>query len=152
LSLPDSKARGGLKSGQPTCPPGGLRFWAFWVAPTPTSRKESQSTQTIEDVVRGVHKLGRLDVRVRGRFRGRNLFSEDSCEGAPADGWVLRDGPFWIWVTGRKPQGDGWSLDPRRLDDAHRWLEVTGRAELRDECVVVKASEVALASGPEGEP
>jgi hypothetical protein len=71
-----------------------------------------------------------------------------SHEGAPADGWVVRYGPFWVWVTGRKPRGDGWSLDARRLDDTLRWIEVAGRVEVRDECVVLKAEEVTLVSGP----
>jgi hypothetical protein len=118
------------------------------LALAPASRKETIPLRTIEEVVRNVQTLGRTVVRVRGRFRGRDLFSEDSCTGAPADGWVIRDDRFLLWVTGRKPRGDGWSLDPRRVDDAFRWLEVTGRVEVRDECFVLKADEVALVTGP----
>ena len=113
--------------------------------PAGSSRKEL----SIERVVRNVKSLAGTVVRVRGQFRGRNLFSEDGCLGAPSDGWVLRDGPFWLWVTGKKPQGQGWSLDPHRLDDTLRWSEVVGKPEPRDECIVLKAQEIALASGPE---
>jgi hypothetical protein len=105
--------------------------------------------RTIEEVVSDVRTLGRTAVRVRGRFRGRDLFSEDFCDGAPDDGWVIRDGRYALWVTGRKPRGDGWSLDPRRVDDALRWLQVTGRVEARGECFVLKAETVELVSGPD---
>ncbi|HEY7514353.1 MAG TPA: hypothetical protein VIC87_07745 [Vicinamibacteria bacterium] len=102
----------------------------------------------MEEVVRDAGKLAGTTVRVRGRFRGRNLFSEDSCEGAPSDGWFLREGRFGLWVTGKKPQGKGWVLDPTRLDDTHRWLEVRGKVALKDECVVLQAQDVELVTGP----
>jgi hypothetical protein len=130
--------------------PGFLPALVLTLGLAPSPRKESPPpVRTIEEVVRDVQTLGGTVVRVRGRFRGRDLFSEDFCEGAPADGWAIRDGRFVLWVTGRKPRGDGWSLDPRRLDDALRWLEVKGRVELRGECFVLKAEEVALVSGPD---
>ena len=92
-------------------------------------------------------------VRVLGRFRGRNLFGELPAASARSrDDWVLGDEGAALWVTGRKPKGDGWELDPADKGDAGRWLEVEGKLEARGGVVYLKAERVALAKAPKREP
>ncbi len=88
-------------------------------------------------------------VRVVGQFRGRNLYGD-----LPAPSfrhrldWVLKDGRAAVWVTGRAPSGRDFKLDPDAQDDARTWLEVVGRAVLRDGQVVVRADKVGLVPTP----
>jgi hypothetical protein len=88
-------------------------------------------------------------VTVVGLFAGRDLFGDLPAGSArtPAD-WVLKLGPSAIWVTGKKPEGKGWRLDPAYKGDTVRWLQVTGRVETQGEVTFLRASKVALASAP----
>jgi hypothetical protein len=88
-------------------------------------------------------------VTVVGLFAGRNLFG-DLPEGSartPGD-WVLKLGPSAVWVTGKKPEGKGWRLDPTYKGDTARWLQVTGRVETQGEVTYLRATKVALTAAP----
>lgn len=88
-------------------------------------------------------------VRVVGLFGGRDLFGDLPAGSARSPGdWVLRQPPHAIWVTGRKPRGSGWKLDPTYKGDGVRWIEVTGRVEVKDGVAFLRASKVTLVSGP----
>ena len=86
-----------------------------------------------------------------GRFCGANLCGGLN-EPAPARGaWVLADGSSAIWVVGRQPKGNGFSLDATYKGDTRYWLEVKGRL---GQCAAVRclhAKGVALAARPEEE-
>ena len=86
------------------------------------------------------------EVTVTGVFRGRNLFGDlpkDSQRGP--DDWVLQDGAFSAWVTGKRPRGKGWSLDPGNPADARWRLEVEGKIEMAGGVPFIRASRVSLA-------
>lgn len=129
--------------------PKGVLFWIYEVA-EPGSRAKATDARdlTMEEAVWTAQKLKGTLVRVRGQFQGKDLFGEAACAGSPGDGWVIKDGSFWVWVTGRKPEGKGWKLDPKSRSDAERWVEVAGKLELRDECVVLQASDVMVVPAP----
>jgi hypothetical protein len=92
-------------------------------------------------------------VRVIGLFGGRDLLGELPAGSAPtSQDWVLRQPPHTIWVTGRKPQGSGWRLDPTYKGDGMRWIEVTGKVEVRGGVPVLRASKVTLVSAPKSPP
>jgi hypothetical protein len=82
---------------------------------------------------------------VQGTFRGANLFEDlpPETRRRPGD-WVLKDGPFSIWVTGRAPRGEGFSLDPASRSECDWRLEVTGRIETAARYVYLRAKSVAL--------
>jgi hypothetical protein len=90
---------------------------------------------------------------VVGQFRGANLCRDLPVETRrdPAD-WVLlaSDGP--LWVTGRRPEGKGFRLDPAHRGDTSRWLAVTGKVQVVGATRYLKASKVQLVARPEGEP
>jgi hypothetical protein len=84
-------------------------------------------------------------VTVTGVFRGANLFEDLPPESRPRpSAWVLKEGAFTVWVTGRAPRGSGFSLDPASRADCAWRLEVTGRVERQGEQVHLRARKVRL--------
>jgi hypothetical protein len=93
-------------------------------------------------------------VRALGQFRGANLCRDlsDATRRDPAD-WVLMTSEGAVWITGRRPEGKGFRLDPAYRADASRWLEVNGRVESAGGARYLKATRVALIPKPaESEP
>jgi hypothetical protein len=90
------------------------------------------------------------NVRVVGQFRGGNLFGDlPDASRRDADDWVLKEGERCLWVTGKKPRGRGFSLDPGHEPDTAHWLEVVGRLRIVNGILYLRASKVALAKPPE---
>jgi len=89
-------------------------------------------------------------VTLRGRFRGRNLFGD-----APAwpreSQWdfVLQSADAAVWILGRRPRGEGFDLSTTNRAHTGRWLEVTGRVEIRDELPVVIAERIRQTTAEE---
>jgi hypothetical protein len=131
---------------------GGFWFWAYSATEVPEKPRASPTgLLAIEDLVGRPAALARETVRVRGQFRGKNLFGDLASVGAPADAWVIKDGESAVWVSGRRPKGNGWSLDPESRSDTVRWVEVVGKIETRDGVTLLKASQVALVPPPKPE-
>jgi hypothetical protein len=103
----------------------------------------------LEDLVLGGGELGKETVEVVGQFRGANLFGDlpDGSQRKAGD-WVIRSGDAAAWVTGKKPKGKGWALDPSSRGDCKWWLHVKGRAERRDGVVYIRAKKVSLTKDP----
>jgi len=103
----------------------------------------------LQDLVAADTPYAGQTVRVVGLFGGRNLFGDlpQGSARAPSD-WVLRQPPHAIWVTGKKPEGKGWKLDPLYKGDGVRWIEVTGRVEVAAGVSFLRASKVLLTSAP----
>jgi hypothetical protein len=129
----------------------GFWFWAYSAAPERRARPSTTGLLAIEDLVNRAGDLAKEPVRVRGQFRGKNLFGDLAAEGGPPDGWVLKGGGFAVWVVGKRPRGDGWSLDVMSRSDCSRWLEVEGRMEKRGELAWLKAAKVELVAPPRAE-
>ena len=128
-----------------------VSFWDFDASGLPIGPSiaaEATSVKLPELIANPDAVKGRL-VRVVGQFRGRNLYGD-----LPAPSfrhrldWVLKDERTAVWVTGRAPSGRDFKLDPDAQDDSRTWLEVVGRAVLRDGQVVVRADKVALVPAP----
>ena len=88
-------------------------------------------------------------VRAIGQFRGANLCKDlpTVTRRDPGD-WVLLTTEGALWVTGRRPGGKGFLLDPAYRGDTSRWLEVTGKVEPAGEMRYLKASKVVLIPRP----
>ena len=84
-------------------------------------------------------------VTVTGSFRGGNLM-----EDLPNDSrrnekdWVLSDGPFSIWVTGKKPEGEGFSFGLRSRSDLRWELAVQGEVKVDDGFIYLQAERILL--------
>jgi len=135
----------------------GFLFWSYALPdPTEARPRGPGGGLTLEALVTQKAPFGNRDVTVRGQFRGRNLFGDLPAGSGvtPAD-WVISDGPFYAWVTGKPPRGSGFSLDPASRADCAFWLAVEGRPERHGEVVVLRARRIQFlgrspvhASGP----
>jgi hypothetical protein len=61
---------------------------------------------------------------------------------------VIKNGAFAIWISGRKPKGDGFSLDTGLKRDTGKWLEVVGRPVTRNGVTYLQAVRVSLGAPP----
>ena len=116
-------------------------------------RSRGGDASSLTGLLADPNTLAGREIRVVGQFRGRNLFGDlpAGSRRDPSD-WVLREGRQAVWVTGRRPQGKGWALDPELVSDTRRWLEVEGRVEIVGQIVYIRASRVKLAAPPAAEP
>jgi hypothetical protein len=128
-----------------------LNIWSF-VGPEdegdprkPISAKEA----TLETLVTRPGRQDGKTVRVVGKFRGRNLYGDlpVSSQRNTSD-WVIKDDVFAVWVSGKKPKGSGWELDPGLKRDTGKWIEVVGRVETRRGVTYLRAMKVALTNAP----
>jgi hypothetical protein len=128
-----------------------VSFWDFDASALPvgpTIFGEATAMKLPELIADPEAVKGRL-VRVAGQFRGRNLYGDlPTPSFRHRLDWVLKDNRAAVWVTGRPPQGRDFKLEPDVQDDARPWLEVVGRAVMRDGQVVVHAQKVALVPTP----
>lgn len=134
-----------------------IAAWAFVGPPDEKAAKGPVTDATLEELIT---RAGRLDgkvVRVRGQFRGQNLFGDlPSASRRRSSDWVIKQDLFAAWVTGRKPKGSGWSFDAGLRRDTGKWLEVVGRVSTVRGVVTLDAREVTLvadggASRPESQ-
>jgi hypothetical protein len=88
-------------------------------------------------------------VTVVGRFRGANLFG-DLPVPVSKGRWdfVIESADGAIWVTGMRPRGKNFNLDPTaRLDTGH-WLQVTGIVRNGEPLPWIEATALAEAAAP----
>ena len=89
------------------------------------------------------------EVRVMGRFKGRNLYGEvPQALGKGKWDFVLQSADGALWVTGVRPRGKGFDLDPGARVDTGRWLEVKGVVERVGNLVYINATAVQEATAP----
>ena len=89
------------------------------------------------------------EVRVSGRFKGRNLYGElPQALGKGKWDFVLQSAEGALWVTGVRPRGKGFDLDPGARVDTGRWLAVKGVVERAGNVVYINASSVEEATAP----
>ncbi len=122
----------------------GFIFWSFLSAP-PREKSAASGGVPLESLVRGPDRYQGRTIVVRGSFRGRNLFGDMPAGSAKGrSDWVLRDGPFFIWITGKAPKGAGFALSLDRPSDATYRVEVEGRPERSNGLVYLRAEDVRL--------
>lgn len=93
------------------------------------------------------------EVKVVGRFRGRNLYG-DLPYALGKDKWdfVIQSADGALWVTGIRPRGKGFDLDPNKRVDTGRWVEVRGVVRQQGLTTYIEAEEIALGSAPDDAP
>jgi hypothetical protein len=128
-----------------------IQFWGFVGPEDEGDPKKPISARdvTLEELVKTPGKHDGDVVRVVGKFRGRNLYGDlpGASQQKGAD-WVIKDDLFAVWVTGKKPKGGGWELDPTLKRDTGKWIEVVGRAETRKGITYLRAIKVSLTNPP----
>jgi len=122
-----------------------FQVWSVFEAPEMPGRKKGSKGSSLEPLVRYPKGVEGTVVTVTGVFRGANLFEDLPPESRRDDSdWVLQDGPFSIWVTGKAPRGKGFSLDPRSRSDCRYRLEATGKVATANGFIYLRASSLQL--------
>ena len=129
----------------PTSAPVVFQVWSVFEAPDMPKPKSDSPGSSLEPLVRYPKGADGRVVTVSGVFRGANLFEDMPPESrrGPSD-WVLRDGPFSIWVTGKQPRGKGWSLDPSSRGDCRFRIEATGKVATANGYIYLRATSLQL--------
>jgi hypothetical protein len=134
-------------------PSGYIQFWEF-SGPEPEQKEPPKDTRALsleKLVTEPGHYDGKL-VRVIGQFRGRNLYGDlPGRSGRSRSDWVIKDDLYAVWVTGKKPKGDGFELDAGLKRDTGKWLAVVGRPETVRGITYIRASNVSLSGPPSPE-
>jgi len=127
---------------------GVVQFWS-WAGPPEKVDKNKAAILTLEQLVTRNGKMDGQLVRVVGKFRGRNLFADLPGKSMrTVNDWVIKDSLFAVWVTNKKPKGDGFDLDSSNRRDTNRWIEVIGRPTTKNGVVVIDAAQVAVTAPP----
>ena len=128
-----------------------ISFWAFLGPEEEDDPSRPPAPKaTLEDLLTRPGEYDGERVRVVGQFRGANLFGDlPSQSRRRSSDWVVKNEVFAVWVTGKKPRGNGWKLDPKLRRDTGKWLAVEGRVRTIDGVVYISASRVELSQAPD---
>jgi hypothetical protein len=93
------------------------------------------------------------DVTLVGRFKGANLYG-DLPQGVGKSKWdfVLQSADAAVWITGLRPRGRGFELDPTRRLHTGRWLQVTGTVRRDGPQVWIDGRSIELSDADEEAP
>jgi len=107
------------------------------------------TTPTIRSIVLLPEQFDNRSVTLIGRFRGRNLFG-DLPQGVAKSKWdfVLQSADASIWITGLRPKGKDFDLDPSLHVDTGKWLEVKGTVQRDATGVWIAAESIRLTTAP----
>lgn len=113
---------------------------------TPSS---PSSSPTLRAIALAPDNYEGREVRVVGRFKGRNLYGElPQALGKGKWDFVLQSADGALWVTGVRPKGKSFDLDPGARVDTGRWLEVKGVVERAGHVPYINATAVQEATAP----
>lgn len=107
------------------------------------------SAPTIRAIALAPDKFDNREVTLVGRFRGRNLYG-DLPLGVSKSKWdfVLQSADAAIWVTGLRPKGKDFDLDPSARVDTNRWLEVKGTVQRDGAFTWLAGASLGLTNAP----
>lgn len=98
---------------------------------------------TIRAIALAPERFENKPVTLVGRFKGRNLYG-DVAQGLGKSKWdfVLHSADGAIWVSGLRPRGKDFDLDPGARVDTGRWLEVGGTVRREGALVWIEGTSV----------
>lgn len=114
-----------------------------------TAPVEPMSAPSVRHVALDPSRYAEQEVTIVGRFRGKNLYGDlPEAAGKGRYDFVLQSADASIWVTGRRPRGDGFDLNVENRVDTGRWLEVAGVVREERGMAVLEATAVRLGRPP----
>jgi hypothetical protein len=111
-------------------------------------------TATLRSIVLAPEKYENRSATVSGRFRGRNLHADIAAPVPTPTKWdfVVQSADAALWISGLRPKGRGFELDPSARVDTGRWVQVTGTVRREGAKVWLEAREIELSSAPDETP
>jgi hypothetical protein len=111
------------------------------------------SAPTVRAVALAPERFENKTVTLAGRFKGRNLYGDlPQAPGKSKWDFVLQSADAAVWVTGVRPRGRGFDLDPQARVDTGRWLEVTGTVKREGSQVWIEGTSVQQTTAQEEAP
>ncbi len=112
---------------------------------------EIPENASLRAIAMAPEKFADRNVTVSGRFRGRNLHADLPTPPGQPTKWdfVIQSADASVWVTGMRPRGKGFELDPDARRDTGRWLQVSGMVRTEGSRVWIEARELELSSAPD---
>lgn len=112
-----------------------------------TWRDDEPAASSIRAVVLHPETFEGSRVTLRGKFRAQNLYGDLPAWPRKSEwDFVLQAADGSIWVTGLRPRGQRFDLDPKVRRGAGTWLEVTGTIRLIDDLPTLAAQAIAPSS------
>jgi Bacterial Ig-like domain len=104
---------------------------------------EIPATATIRAIALAPERFENRGVTIVGRFKGRNLYGDlPQAPGKSKWDFVLQSADAAVWVSGVRPRGRDFDLDPAARVDSGRWLEVTGTVRREGTQVWIEGASV----------
>jgi Bacterial Ig-like domain len=109
------------------------------------------TTPTLRSIALAPARYENKGVTVSGRFRGRNLFGDlaGPLSSPSKYDFVVQSADAALWVTGIRPRGKGFELDPGARVDTGRWIQVEGTVRRDASRSWIEAREIELTSAPQ---
>jgi hypothetical protein len=106
---------------------------------------------TLRALVLAPERYENRSVTVSGRFRGRNLLADVANPLPSPTKWdfVVQSADAAIWISGLRPRGRGFELDPGARVDTGRWVQINGTMRRSGSRIWIEAREIELSAAPE---
>jgi hypothetical protein len=123
----------------------------FLLAGARSEKYEPSMTPNVRAIALDPARWAGKQVTVSGRFRGKNILGDQPAPpGKSPNEFVIRVADASLWVSGVRPRGRGFVLDPASRRDTREWVRVTGVVRHEPPLVWIEGKTVDLAK-PETE-
>ena len=114
-------------------------------------RYEPPVQATVRAIALDPARYAGKQVAVSGRFRGRNLLGDQPTSPARSPHeYIVRVADAAVWISGLRPRGRGFTLDPDVRRDTREWVRITGTVRHEAPLVWIEGRTIDL-SRPEAE-
>jgi hypothetical protein len=95
-------------------------------------------------------KYENRSVTISGRFRGRNLHADIASPIPTPTKWdfIIQSADASVWVSGLRPRGKGFELDPSARVDTGRWVQIAGTLRREASRTWIEGREIELSAPP----
>jgi hypothetical protein len=101
------------------------------------------ATPSLRAIVLDPNSYNNRAVNLSGRFRGRNLYGDlPSPLNKSKWDFVLQSADASIWISGLRPRGKGFDLDPGARVDTGRWVNVGGTVHVEGNTIWIDAKMI----------
>jgi Bacterial Ig-like domain len=108
------------------------------------------TTPGIRAIAMAPERFENRKVTLTGRFRGANLYADlPQALGKSKWDFVIHSADAAVWVSGMRPRGKDFDLNPIARVDTSRWVEVTGTVMREGAQVWIAAESVKLGAPPD---
>lgn len=123
----------------------------FLLTAARSEKYEPAVAASLRDIALDPARWAGKTVTVAGRFRGKNLLGDQPVPPNKSQWeYVIRVADASVWVSGLRPRGRGFTLDPTARRDTREWIRIQGIVHHESPLVWIEAKSIDLAK-PETE-